>query len=193
MFLSLSRASSFWPFSLASSASTTFVRFVADRSSSRLFRVSLSHFAPFASTSSTIAAAMSADADCLFCKIIKGDIPSFKLMETDHSYAFLDIGPLSRGHALVISKQHAAKMHELSDESLADILPVVKKVAIASGAVDYNVLQNNGKLAHQEVMHVHFHMIPKPDAEQGLGVKWPTKPADMDELKKLCEEIKGKM
>lgn len=66
-----------------------------------------------------------------------------------------DIGPCSRGHSLIIPKHHAAKMHELPDDSLADILPVAKKIAIATGATDYNVLQNNGRIAHQVVDHVH--------------------------------------
>ena len=74
-----------------------------------------------------------------------------KLYETDKSYAFLDIGPCSPGHSLVIPKYHAAKMHELPDEYLQDILPIAKKVAIATGAPEYNILQNNGRLAHQVV------------------------------------------
>ena len=102
-----------------------------------------------------------ASASCLFCRIVKGEIPSYKLIETAKSFAFLDIGPLSKGHALVIPKEHAEQMHQLSDESLADILPVAKKIANAIGAKDYNILQNNGKEAHQVVMHVHFHIIPK--------------------------------
>ena len=66
-----------------------------------------------------------------------------------------DIGPCSPGHSLIIPKYHAAKMHELPDDSLADILPVAKKIALATGAIDYNVLQNNGRIAHQVVDHVH--------------------------------------
>ena len=78
-----------------------------------------------------------------------------KLFETDKSYAFLDIGPCSQGHSLVIPKYHAAKMHELPDDYLQDILPIAKKLAIATGAAEYNVLQNNGRMAHQVVDHVH--------------------------------------
>ncbi|ORY77265.1 putative histidine triad protein Hnt1 [Leucosporidium creatinivorum] len=135
------------------------------------------------------------DPSCVFCKIIKGDIPSFKLVETDKTFAFFDIGPVSKGHALVIPKYHGAKLHDLPDEHLTELLPVVKKIAVAVGAEDYNVLQNNGRIAHQQVDHVHFHMIPKPRAsdEEGLVVGWPTKPADMDELKKFAEEIREKL
>lgn len=73
------------------------------------------------------------------------------------------------------------------------MLSVTKRIAIAQGVQDYNVLQNNGRIAHQEVDHVHFHMIPKPSEAEGLGVLWPTKKADMGELGKLLEEIKSKM
>ncbi|KAG6902413.1 Adenosine 5'-monophosphoramidase [Termitomyces sp. Mi166 len=132
-------------------------------------------------------------ASCIFCKIIKGEIPSFKLVETELSFAFLDIGPLSKGHALIIPKYHAAKLHELPDEHLTDILPIAKKIALAQGVADYNILQNNGRLAHQEVDHVHFHVIPKPDDKQGLIVGWPAKQADKEELKKLTEELVSKL
>ncbi|KAH7029332.1 HIT domain-containing protein [Microdochium trichocladiopsis] len=132
-------------------------------------------------------------AACIFCKIIKGEIPCFKLFESDKTLAFLDINPLSRGHALVIPKFHGAKLEDIPDEHLGEILPVVKKLISATGAVDYNILQNNGRIAHQQVDHVHFHMIPKPDTEQGLGVGWPQQKTEMDALKALSEEIKAKM
>ncbi|KAJ7626581.1 HIT-like protein [Mycena polygramma] len=129
---------------------------------------------------------------CLFCKIIKKDtIPSFELINTDLSYSFLDVNPLSEGHALVIPKYHAQKLHELPDEYLADVMPVAKKIALAQAQIalgpeakdyQYNLLQNNGDKAHQEVNHVHFHVIPKIpkgppgdkwDESEGLVVGWP--------------------
>ncbi|KAG7009028.1 hit family protein 1 [Physcia stellaris] len=130
---------------------------------------------------------------CIFCKIIKGDIPAFKLFESDRVLAFLDIQPLSYGHALIIPKHHGEKLTDIPDEALSEILPVAKKVATASGAEQYNLLQNNGRLAHQVVDHVHFHMIPKPTSEEGLGISWPAKETDMDKLKALFNEIKAKM
>ncbi|KAF9478217.1 HIT-like protein [Pholiota conissans] len=134
-------------------------------------------------------------ATCLFCKIIKGDIPSFKLLETEKSFAFLDIGPLSKGHALVIPKYHAEKVHELPDEYLHDILPLSKKIALAQGSENYNILQNNGRLAHQEVPHVHFHVIPKPveNPEEGLIVGWPAKALPKEELQKTFDELKASL
>ncbi|EGN97862.1 hypothetical protein SERLA73DRAFT_182616 [Serpula lacrymans var. lacrymans S7.3] len=134
-------------------------------------------------------------ATCIFCKIIKGEIPSYKLIETELSFSFLDIGPLSRGHALIIPKDHAVKMHELPDEYLADAMPIAKKIAQAQGLENYNILQNNGRIAHQEVDHVHFHVIPKPTAgdDEGLVIGWPTKQLPKDEMVKIYEEIKGKL
>lgn len=130
---------------------------------------------------------------CIFCRIIKGEIPCFKLFESDKTLAFLDINPLSRGHALVIPKYHGEKLADIPDEHLTEVLPVVKKLISATGATDYNVLQNNGTIAHQEVPHVHFHMIPKPNNTEGLGVGWPQQPTEMDKLKALFEDIKSKM
>ncbi|KAJ2452612.1 Adenosine 5'-monophosphoramidase [Coemansia sp. RSA 2336] len=128
-------------------------------------------------------------ADCIFCRIIKGEIPSVKLLETATTFSFLDIGPLSEGHALVIPKYHAEKMHQLPDEFLADAMPAAKKIAAALGAENYNILQNNGKLAHQEVGHVHFHVIPKPNEQDGLTIGWPAKKADVGKLKELASKL----
>ncbi|OMJ23937.1 Hit family protein 1 [Smittium culicis] len=127
--------------------------------------------------------------NCLFCKIIKGVIPSVKLLETELSYAFLDIGPLSKGHALVIPKYHAEKTHQVPDEYLADILPQTRKLALAMGLTDYNILQNNGAIAHQEVMHVHYHLIPKPDEETGLKMHWKPISQTQEELKAFAESV----
>ncbi|GKT39903.1 hit family protein 1 [Colletotrichum spaethianum] len=127
-------------------------------------------------------------ASCIFCKIIKGEIPCFKLFESDKTLAFLDINPLSRGHALVIPKYHGAKLSDIPDEHLSEILPVAKKLVAATGATDCNILQNNGRIAHQVVDH-----IPKPNETEGLGVGWPQQQTDMDKLKALFEDIKSKM
>ncbi|KAL4875802.1 HIT-like domain-containing protein [Aspergillus karnatakaensis] len=132
-------------------------------------------------------------AACIFCRIIKGEIPSFKLFESDKVFAFLDIQPLSRGHALVIPKYHGAKLTDIPDDHLAEILPVAKKLAQVTGAEDFNILQNNGRIAHQVVDHVHFHMIPKPNETEGLGIGWPAQESNMDKLKEYYESVKSKM
>ena len=115
------------------------------------------------------------DEKTIFGKIIDGEIPCHKVYEDEHVLAFLDVGPLSRGHTLLIPKERKAHLHELSDESaaaLGRVLPrLCRAVMQATGATAYNVLQNNGSAAHQVVMHVHFHIIPKFD-DAGLGIGW---------------------
>ncbi len=112
----------------------------------------------------------------LFTRIINGEIPSHKVFEDAHVYAFLDIGPLSRGHLMVVPKEEAVTLDALSDESAAAIgraLPrLCRAVKRATGAKAYNVLQNNGVLAHQAVMHVHFHVIPRYETGEGLVLEW---------------------
>jgi histidine triad (HIT) family protein len=116
--------------------------------------------------------------DTIFGKIIAGTIPCHKVYEDAQVLAFLDIAPLSRGHTLVIPKEAAATLDQLSDESaaaLGRVLPRICRAVIAvTGVPAYNVLENNGPSAHQAVPHVHFHIIPKPDGLAGLGIGWPT-------------------
>lgn len=112
----------------------------------------------------------------IFDRILDGEIPCHKVYEDDQVLAFLDVGPLSRGHTLVIPKERKAFVHELSDDSAAAIgrvLPRLSRAVMkATGTRDYNILQNNGAAAHQAVMHVHFHIIPKT-VDGGLDVGWP--------------------
>jgi histidine triad (HIT) family protein len=116
-------------------------------------------------------------AETIFSKIIRGEIPCHKLYEDAQVLAFLDIAPLSPGHAVVIPKEPAATLDRLSDDSaaaLGRVLPrLCRALQAATGTQEFNVLQNNGRLAHQAVDHVHFHIIPKPSEALGLGVKWP--------------------
>ena len=111
----------------------------------------------------------------VFDKILDGELPCHRIYEDEHVLAFLDIGPLSKGHTLVIPKERKTHLHELSDEASAAIgrvLPrICRAVMRASGATAYNVLQNNGSTAGQVVMHVHFHIIPRR-GNDGLGVLW---------------------
>jgi histidine triad (HIT) family protein len=116
-------------------------------------------------------------ADTVFGKIIRGEIPCHKVYEDSRVLAFLDINPLSRGHILVVPKEAAETLDQLSDESAAAIgrvLPrLCRAVVTATGIREYNVLENNGARAHQAISHVHFHIIPKPNAHEGLGIGWP--------------------
>jgi len=137
----------------------------------------------------------------IFDKILSGEIPSYKVYEDDHVLAFLDIGPLSAGHTLLIPKERKVHLHELSEESAAALgraLPrLCRAVLRATGATAYNVLQNNGPAAHQVVMHVHFHIIPKL-GERGLGILWPAGRLDdaaardlLDRLHRALAEDRG--
>ncbi|GAB5590337.1 Adenosine 5'-monophosphoramidase [Umbelopsis nana] len=98
--------------------------------------------------------------------------------------------PLSEGHALVIPKYHAEFLHDVPDEYLADAMPLARKVAVASSLKFYNILQNNGILAHQQVPHVHFHIIPKNTQEDGVALSGVQLKVSQDELKTTLEKIK---
>lgn len=132
-------------------------------------------------------------AETIFTKILNGDIPAHKVYEDDRVLAFLDIGPLSWGHTLVIPKEPAETLDQLSEESSAAIgrvLPrLCRAVMKATGCRAYNVLQNNGALAHQAVFHVHFHIVPKPDDSAGLGIRWPAGKLDSAEGAELAKKI----
>jgi histidine triad (HIT) family protein len=129
----------------------------------------------------------------IFTKIIRGEIPSYRVYEDEFVFAFLDIGPLSFGHTLVIPKEPAQTLDQLSDESAAAIgrvLPrICRAVMQATGTASYNVLQNNGALAHQAVPHVHFHIIPRPSELKGLGIRWPAGKLEAETGKELAQKI----
>jgi histidine triad (HIT) family protein len=132
-------------------------------------------------------------ADTVFGKIIRGEIPCHRVYEDAQILAFLDINPLSRGHTLVVPKEPAATLDRLSDEAAAAvgrILPrLCRAVIAATGTREYNVLENNGRGAHQAIDHVHFHIIPKPNASEGLGVSWPMNTLDPAAGAALAHEI----
>jgi histidine triad (HIT) family protein len=131
-------------------------------------------------------------AETIFTKIIRGEIPCQKIYEDEHVLAFLDIMPLAEGHTLVIPKEEAATLDALSDDAAAAIgrvLPrLCRAVKAATGAADYNVLQNNGAAAHQAVFHVHFHIIPRKGGE-GLGLGWNAGKLDPARGAELAKKI----
>jgi len=118
---------------------------------------------------------MSAAADCVFCKIVAGQIPALKVFENEDILAFLDIGPLSEGHTLVVPKKHVHLLSEMSESEMAAMsrhLPrLVRAICGAVGSEGCNVLVNVGRVASQEVPHVHWHIIPRKPAD-GLGYRW---------------------
>jgi histidine triad (HIT) family protein len=132
--------------------------------------------------------------ETIFSRIIRGEIPCHRVYEDERVLAFLDVGPLSRGHTLVVPKEPAATLDALSDESAAAVgrvLPrLCRAVLSATGAQAYNVLQNNGAAAHQAVFHVHFHIIPK-HGDAGLGIGWKAGSLDAQEGAELAEKIRA--
>lgn len=132
-------------------------------------------------------------AETIFGKILRGEVPCHRLYEDEHVLSFLDIFPLSRGHTLVIPKEPAVTLDELSDTAAAAIgrvLPrICRAVRTATGATAYNVLQNNGSAAHQVVMHVHFHIIPKYADGAGLGIGWNAAQLGATEAEALTRAI----
>jgi histidine triad (HIT) family protein len=136
------------------------------------------------------------DADCIFCRIAAGRIPCHKVYEDDRVLAFLDIMPLSAGHVLIIPKAHSVTVDGMTDEDSAAcgrVIPRLSRAVMkATGCKAYNVLQNNGRAAHQAVDHVHFHIIPKTPTG-GLGVEWPAGKLDAAEGAKLVAAIRDAM
>jgi len=134
--------------------------------------------------------------DCIFCKIVAGEIPCTKVYEDEACLAFMDIGPLADGHTLLIPKKHYTFIREMPPEEAAHL---GRQIPALAGAVEQameadglNVLQNNGKVAGQAVDHVHIHFIPRvPD--DGLGYRWPAGESDPETLKKQADAIRARL
>ena len=130
--------------------------------------------------------------ECIFCKIANGEIPSATLYEEDKFRVILDLSPASKGHALILPKQHVANLYEIPDELAADAMILAKKMADkmtkALSCDGFNLVQNNGEAAGQTVFHFHMHLIPRYDKDQ-VGLTW--KPGTLTDEDK--EEILEKM
>ncbi len=132
-------------------------------------------------------------ADCIFCKIAVGQIPAVKIYENDVVLAFLDIGPVSDGHTLVVPKQHFEKLHDCQPKLLAQITSslgkIAKAVAAAMNSDGYNVLCNNGRAAGQLVDHLHFHIIPRKTGD-GIFDHWPVYEYDKGRIEQIAADIR---
>ena len=133
------------------------------------------------------------DCNCIFCKIANGKIPSTTLYEDEDFRVILDLGPATRGHALLLPKNHFANLFELDDETAQKAILVAKKMAgkmkAALGADGFNLVQNNGEAAGQTVFHFHMHLIPRYKNDNA-GILWEpgeTTPEDMAEVKRLVD------
>ena len=132
--------------------------------------------------------------DCIFCKIAKGEIPSSTLYEDDDFRVILDMGPATRGHALLLPKKHYANLFELDDEVAGKVLKTAKKVAgqmkNALHADGFNLVQNNGEAAGQTVFHFHMHLIPRYEGDQA-GTFWTPQEISDTYMEETRKEILG--
>ena len=133
---------------------------------------------------------------CVFCEIVSGQIPATKVYEDAVALAFMDINPISRGHTLLISKEHFVRVSEMDAEKYQAMVKVVpgltEAIIKATAAAGLNVLQNNGRVAGQVVEHLHIHLIPRYQGD-GLGFIWRPKPAQAEELAGLALKIKSNL
>jgi len=132
------------------------------------------------------------DPDCIFCKIVAGEIPSHKIDEDDKTLSFMDINPWTRGHALVIPKAHSRNIYDASPDDLVAIHVAAQRVARRMrdrlNCEGLNVLQSSEPVAMQTVFHTHIHVIPRY-SDDGLRLPAHPKPADHEELAALAEEL----
>ncbi len=128
--------------------------------------------------------------DCIFCKIVKGEAPSWKVFENEYVYAFLDINPVSRYHTLIIPKKHYENIFDVSDEDLREVISVVGKLAKwykeKLGIHHLQVVNSNGREGQQDVFHLHYHIVPRKKGD-GQNIRWKVHPewrVDYDEMLK---------
>jgi histidine triad (HIT) family protein len=137
---------------------------------------------------------MPADPDCLFCKIVAGDIPATVVASDEHTVSFMDVNPATRGHALVVPRNHTKDLHEIGHDDLAAVARAAQRLATrarnALGADGVNLLNSCGPAAWQTVFHFHLHVIPRYDGDP-LRLPWIPGPGDADEIAAAAELLKA--
>jgi histidine triad (HIT) family protein len=130
----------------------------------------------------------------IFARIVAGQIPCQRVFENEHILAFLDVNPLAEGHTLVLPKRSVARFEDLTADEAAELgrhLPTLaRKIVAATGAEGFNLLTNSGRIAGQEVQHVHVHIIPRR-AGDGLGYRWRPQKRTAEELAALADRIRA--
>lgn len=130
--------------------------------------------------------------DCIFCKIAAGEIPSKTLYEDGQFRVILDLGPATKGHALILPKEHAANLYELPEETTAEAMKLAKRMAVLLRdklhCDGLNLIQNNGEVAGQTVSHFHLHLIPRYQ-EDGQKINWVPSNPTQEELEAVRKEI----
>lgn len=139
---------------------------------------------------------MNRNPSCIFCKIVAGEVPSFKLYEDAATLAFMDINPASEGHCLAIAKSHFENLYAAEVGEVGAVAETARKVAKAVNEVvkpdGLNLIQSNGAGAAQSVMHFHFHVLPRGLGDE-LKINWALKPGDRDAIAKLAEKIRARL
>lgn len=134
------------------------------------------------------------DTNCIFCRIANGEIPSKTLYEDDKFRVILDLGPASKGHALILPKEHYADLYELPEETAGEVMKLAKKMTAQMtqrlGCEGFNLVQNNGELAGQTVFHFHMHLIPRY-RDDGQKIGWRPQEATQEELETIRAQITG--
>ncbi len=134
--------------------------------------------------------------DCIFCKIAAGEIPAATLYEDDDFRVILDLGPASRGHALILPKEHYADISEISEETAGKVLPLAKKMCAAMkaalGCAGINLVQNNGEAAGQTVRHFHMHIIPRYENGPRI-VAWEPGDLSDDDKIQIVEAVRAQI
>ena len=134
--------------------------------------------------------------DCIFCKIANGEIPSKTLYEDEDFRVILDLGPATRGHALILPKEHADNLYELPEDTAAKTFVLAKKMATKMAEKlqcdGLNIVQNNGEIAGQTVFHFHLHLIPRYEGDN-VTVGWEQSESNPAELQELAKEIRRKI
>ena len=135
-------------------------------------------------------------AECIFCKIVAGEIPSIKVYEDERVIAFMDINPLGEGHLLIIPRKHADTVLDIDPEDLKAVALAAQKVAQGIkwglGSPGLNLIQSNGRLAGQVVNHFHLHLIPRwPDDVMAKAMNWELTPGDPEQIEETAKKIKA--
>ena len=132
--------------------------------------------------------------NCIFCKIANGNIPSKTLYEDERFRVILDLGPATKGHALILPKEHYANLYELPEDTAGEVMKLAKKMMTRMterlGCEGFNLVQNNGDLAGQTVFHFHMHLIPRYQAD-GQKIGWQPQEASQEELEEIKNTILG--
>ena len=132
--------------------------------------------------------------NCIFCKIANGDIPSRKLYEDNNFVVIMDLSPATKGHSLIIPKEHYANLYEMPADLAGEAMKIAQKMAVkmvaALGADGFNIVQNNGEVAGQTVFHFHMHLIPRYSGQEKDVIFWKPQSVSAEELDKTMAEIK---